>query len=799
MVDTVKISALPAANTLSGSEVLAAVQSNNTVGASVNQILNFVQNNISTGSSNIGALTDTNIGTPQTDQALRWNGSNWVNGAATVAHTHTLSEIIDSGTAASLDSGSAIGDAVELENVGGNAGLPAVDGSQLTNVGGGANALDELNDVTSMLSPSDNDVLTFNSTNGVWESQAATSGASALPGLSDVSNTLAQTDGNSLTWSSSSSAWISVAKADAGHTHNLADITDSGSAAAENVGTTIGDVVQLDDVGGSAGLPAVDGSQLTNVGGGASSLSGLSDVSGTLSPSADDVLQFNGSVWVANALNIAGSGVSFDDSTNVFTGSDIQTALESAGSLAVLNTVTTSDVATASRSGADSTLITGTAGTSGNFSQWNADGDLVDSGNSASSFAASGHTHTLGDITNSGTAAAQDTGTAIGNVVQLEDVGGSAGLPAVDGSQLSGVAAEDTTSFLGATSANITLDLSADDYFNIEAGGDFDISFSGLSNGILRRTLVEIINGGDHNITWSNIAWDGGVNPSLSPSIGLYDLASATFDKVASVSANLSFPSGMYIGNNGNKLFLSENVSTIHEYDFNTAWEIDSIVHVQTFDVSAQETRIRGVAFKDDGTIMYVIGTSDVINQYTLSTAWDISTASFNNVTLDVSGQITDGWGITIGDNGTKLIISDDSNNIAQYTLGTAWDISTGSHDKTFNPSLTSTLLSDITVNDSGDKMYVSTKDGFVTQFSLGSFWDIGAATQEFQFDVTANLPEPTGVFVGDGGSRFYIAEARNEDMFQYSLGEAGSTMLEFVAVDDGTTPVRGRKVWASA
>lgn len=38
-----------------------------------------------------------------------------------------------------------------------------------------------------------------------------------------------------------------------------------------------------------------------------------------------------------------------------------------------------------------------------------------------------------------GTAASQDVGTAIGDVVQLEDVGGSAGLPAVDGSQLTGV------------------------------------------------------------------------------------------------------------------------------------------------------------------------------------------------------------------------------------------------------------------------------------------------------------------------------------------------------------------------
>ena len=42
-------------------------------------------------------------------------------------------------------------------------------------------------------------------------------------------------------------------------------IDELGGAALENVGTDIGDVLQLEDVGGVAGLPAVDGSQLTGV------------------------------------------------------------------------------------------------------------------------------------------------------------------------------------------------------------------------------------------------------------------------------------------------------------------------------------------------------------------------------------------------------------------------------------------------------------------------------------------------------------------------------------------------------
>ena len=46
----------------------------------------------------------------------------------------------------------------------------------------------------------------------------------------------------------------------------VTDITDTlGTASTKDVGSAIGDVVLLGDVGGNAALPAVDGSQLTGI------------------------------------------------------------------------------------------------------------------------------------------------------------------------------------------------------------------------------------------------------------------------------------------------------------------------------------------------------------------------------------------------------------------------------------------------------------------------------------------------------------------------------------------------------
>ena len=49
-----------------------------------------------------------------------------------------------------------------------------------------------------------------------------------------------------------------------------------------------------------------------------------------------------------------------------------------------------------------------------------------------------------------------------------------------------------------------------------------------------------------------------------------------------------------------------------------------------SFDTSAKETTPSGVFFKDDGTRFYVIGTtSDDLHEYSMNPAWDLSSGSF--------------------------------------------------------------------------------------------------------------------------------------------------------------------------
>ena len=68
----------------------------------------------------------------------------------------------------------------------------------------------------------------------------------------------------------------------------------------------------------------------------------------------------------------------------------------------------------------------------------------------------------------------------------------------------------------------------------------------------------------------------------------------------------------------------------------------------KSFSFASQDTAPKNVAFKSDGTKMYLQGQStDDVFQYSLSTAWDISTASYDSVNLDLSSQSAGMSGIT--------------------------------------------------------------------------------------------------------------------------------------------------------
>lgn len=103
--------------------------------------------------------------------------------------------------------------------------------------------------------------------------------------------------------------------------------------------------------------------------------------------------------------------------------------------------------ATKDTTGVDAKVVSGTAGVSGNLSEWNSDGDLVDSGSATSDFAATVHTHTMSDVTDAGALATLgvvkdqniDSETATDAQVLTADGAGSATWESVAGNSVTSV------------------------------------------------------------------------------------------------------------------------------------------------------------------------------------------------------------------------------------------------------------------------------------------------------------------------------------------------------------------------
>ena len=106
---------------------------------------------------------------------------------------------------------------------------------------------------------------------------------------------------------------------------------------------------------------------------------------------------------------------------------------------------------------------------------------------------------------------------------------------------------------------------------------------------------------------------------------------------------------------------------------------------------------------------MYVSGynasTEKRIYQYTLSTAWDVSTASYSSKTT----TLLEFDGIHFKSDGTELfVVGNFTDTVYKYTLSTAWDISTATSSGTsFSVSSQDIIPYGLAFKDDGTKMYV--------------------------------------------------------------------------------------------
>lgn len=189
-------------------------------------------------------------------------------------------------------------------------------------------------------------------------------------------------------------------------------------------------------------------------------------------------------------------------------------------------------------------------------------------------------------------------------------------------------------------------------------------------------------------------------------------------------------PYGVYVKPDGTKFYIvGSSGDDVNEYNMSTPYDVSTGTYVQNFSVSAQDTVPTGIEFKPDGTKFYIVGdTGNDINEYDLSTAWDISTASYLQ-SFSVSAQEAAPSEVRFKPDGTKMFVTGYSgDDVNEYSLSTPWDISTASY--VTNLATGDTNQVGLTFATDGTKMYTCGYSlDYIKEWNLSTAWDLSTAT----------------------------------------------------------------------
>lgn len=198
----------------------------------------------------------------------------------------------------------------------------------------------------------------------------------------------------------------------------------------------------------------------------------------------------------------------------------------------------------------------------------------------------------------------------------------------------------------------------------------------------------------------------------------------------------------------------------------------------KSFGVGGEEGTPRGVFVGDSGNKMYITGESgDGVDQYSLSTAWDPSTATHDGFKSIPEALIA--RDLFFKSDGTKFYVLDDFyDRVVEYDMSTAWDITSGatySHVEGFGSGNQDDNPTGLTFSSDGVYMYVmSSYLRYMNRFTLSTPWDTSTAGSRVQNNFPAsqitNAGQETGIAINDDGTRMVIVHVQGDEIEEYTL-----------------------------
>ena len=232
----------------------------------------------------------------------------------------------------------------------------------------------------------------------------------------------------------------------------------------------------------------------------------------------------------------------------------------------------------------------------------------------------------------------------------------------------------------------------------------------------------------------------------------------------------------------------------IYPYEMTTPWDLTTARKVsEDFFVGNEETAPTSLAFDSTGNKLYILGdTGNDITQYDIEYGYeyDVRYASYSGITTNLGALDTKPEGLTFKPDGTKLWMAGDSTNtIYEYTLSTPWNVGTAGLTTSLLVSSRTTAPTEIRFSDDGYNAYILDLQNYgILQYSLATAWDISSATNVYRNFYYATLiynsgaaTGVTGFEFGKNGTRLYLSNGSGTAgglngsfrTYQFNLSEA--------------------------
>ena len=276
---------------------------------------------------------------------------------------------------------------------------------------------------------------------------------------------------------------------------------------------------------------------------------------------------------------------------------------------------------------------------------------------------------------------------------------------------------------------------------------------------------------------------------SGNPIDGTFDISTAVFVDATLIRLWGDSPTGMTFSNDGLRMFVIDGGGyDIDEYTLSAAFDASTLIHVNSTSVSTNYSTPTDMAFSNDGLKMFIVNFKErTIEEYTLSTAFDVSTLEFVRDQL-VRIQEKNPTGMAFSSDGLKMfVVGFEKDSVNEYTLSAPFDL----YGRVFVHAISVAdqvdTPRDVAFSNDGLKMFVvDSNQDKVHEYTLSTAFDVSTAIHVDFLSVAGLESTPKGMAFSNDGAKMFVVGTGSDNVNEYTLN---SVYPITVTTASATTP----------